>query len=44
MNEWIHDVAVLGLGGVGSATFSALARRGVDVVGVGAVRGMPGTQ
>ncbi len=34
MTEHAHDVAVLGLGGVGSAAFAALARRGVDVVGI----------
>lgn len=34
MNTDRHDVAVLGLGGVGGAVFSELARRGVDVVGI----------
>lgn len=34
MNESTHEVAVLGLGGMGSAAFAELARRGVDVVGV----------
>ena len=34
MIDQTHDVAVLGLGGIGSAAFAALARRGVDVVGI----------
>jgi sarcosine oxidase len=34
MTERTHDVAVLGLGGIGSAAFAELARRGIDVVGI----------
>ena len=34
MNDSTHDVAVLGLGGMGSAALAELARRGIDVVGI----------
>ena len=34
MIESTHDTIVVGLGGVGSAVFAELARRGVDVVGI----------
>jgi sarcosine oxidase len=34
MNEQRHDVVVIGLGGVGSAVFAELSRRGVDVLGI----------
>ena len=34
MNEEHHDVVVVGLGGVGSAVFAELSRRGIDVVGI----------
>ena len=34
MNDTTHEVAVLGLGGMGSAALAELSRRGIDVVGV----------
>ncbi|MDG2029800.1 MAG: N-methyl-L-tryptophan oxidase [Phycisphaerales bacterium] len=34
MNEQHHDVVVIGLGGVGSAVFAELSRRGIDVLGI----------